>query len=92
MFRFGHGKWIGVSVYYANKAQVLLCSTSLVTEIIQFVNMSKATSKNSKKVPFPVGILVQLNALQEGDGITQNFKKGKAKWHKNCTLEPSALK
>ena len=54
--------------------------------------MSKATSKNSKKVPFPVGILVQLNALQEDDGITQNFKKGKAKCHKNCTLEPSALK
>ena len=91
MFRFGQGKWIGESVYYAKKVQVVLCSTPLVTEIIQFVDMSnsKTTSKNSKKV---VGILVQLNVLQEDDGITQNFKKGKANWHKNCTLELSALK
>ena len=40
-------------------------------------------------VLFPVGILVQLNELQEGDGIIQNVKKGKAKWHKNCALELS---
>ena len=52
---------------------------------------SKTTLKNFKEVSFPVGILVQLNELQ-GYGIVQNFKKRKAKWHKNCALELSAPK
>ena len=33
------------------------------------------------EVPFPVAILVPLNELQGGDGIIQNLKNGKAKWH-----------
>ena len=43
-------------------------------------------------VPFLVGMLAHLNELQEGDGIIQNLKKEKAKWHKNCTLGLSASK
>ena len=30
--------------------------------------------------------LVQPSLLQEGDGIIQNLKKRKVKWHKNCAL------
>ena len=44
------------------------------------------------EVPFPVGILVHVNELQEDDWIIQNGKNGKVKWCKNCVLKISASK
>ena len=55
---------------------------------VNFKNNIEEFQKN--EVSFLVGIFVHLNELQEGDEIIQNLKKGKAKWHKNCTLEVSA--
>ena len=54
LFRFGQDKWIGEDVYCAKKIQLLLCSTPLVTGIIQFADMSisKAILKNFKEVKF----------------------------------------
>ena len=50
LFCFGLGKWIGEGAYCAKKIQMLLCSTPLVTRIIQFVDMSvsKTTLKSFK--------------------------------------------
>ena len=66
-------------------ASLLLCSFE--TGIIQFVDMLISKIKNNveefqkSEVPFPVGILVQLNELQKGDGIIKNLKK---KEKQNC--------
>ena len=42
------------------------------------------------EVPIPVGVILHVNELQEGDGSIQNLNKGKTKWYKNCVLELSA--
>ena len=66
-------------------ASLLLCSFE--TGIIQFVDMLISKIKNNveefqkSEVPFPVGILVQLNELQKGDGIIKSLKK---KEKQNC--------
>ena len=83
-------KWIGEGVYCAKKIQVLLCSN---TTVCGYVNLKNNTEEFQRsEVPFRFGILVHLNELRQGDGIIQNFKKGKAKRHENCALELSASK
>ena len=93
MICFGQGKWIGEGEHCAKKIQVLLCSTPLVTGIIQFVDISisKTTLKNFKKAKCRNPWTVK-RITRRYYGIIQNIKKGKAKWHKNCALKLSASK
>ena len=96
LFHFGQGKWIGKGVYHTKKIQLFLCPTPLVTEIIQFMDISFSKNNTEEfqrsEVPFPVGILVHVNELLEDDWIIQNGKNGKVKWCKNCVLKISASK
>ena len=87
-FVLDKAKGLGKS-YCMKTIQVLLCSTLLVARIIEFMDMSfsKKNIKGRSDLPFPVGNFVHLSKLQEGYRISQNLKKGKAKWHKNCTIE-----
>ena len=44
------------------------------------------------EVPFPVGIPVHLNELQDGDEIIQNLKDGKVKSHKKLRIRTFSFK
>ena len=72
---------------------VLLCSTPLVTGIIQFVDIwiLKTTLKNFKEAKCRNPCTLK-RIIRRHYGIIQNLKKGKAKWHKNCALKLSASK
>ena len=62
-------------------------------KVYVYVNLKNNIEEFQRsEVPFPVEILVHLNILQEGDGLIQNLKKRKAKWHKNCALKLSSSK
>ena len=52
---------------------MFLCPTPLVGRMIQFVNLKNNIEEfQISEFSFPVGILVQLNELVEGDGIIVN--------------------
>ena len=60
--------------------------------VFVYVNL-KSNIEEFKRSEVPcVGILVHFNELHVGDGLIQNLKKGKAKWHKNYVLELSVSK
>ena len=90
LFRFTTTKMDWGRCILCQKIQVLLCSN---TTVCGYVNLKNNTEEFQRsEVPFRFGILVHLNELRQGDGIIQNFKKGKAKRHENCALELSASK
>ncbi len=82
----------------------ILCQKDTVTHLLdpsknknanvcgysKLVENIKAFQNND--VPFPNNFLVYFNELTEGDGLLSNLKNGKAKWHKNCSLELSSSK
>ena len=79
---------LGNKVYIEPKR--FKCSNTTVCGYVNVKNNIEELQRS--EVPFPFGNLVHLNESQEGDVIIKNLKKGKAKWHKNCTLELSASK
>ena len=80
-------------VHIVPSAPLLYPSPNWNNTVCGYVNCKNNIKEFQRsEVPFPVGIIVQLNELWEGDGIIQNLKKGKAKWYENFALELSASK
>ena len=79
LFRFGQGKWIGELCQKDSFAPSLYSIRNRNNTVCEYVNLKSNIEEFQRSgVPFPVGILVHLNELQEGAEIIKNLKKGKA--------------